>query len=163
MTTELLTLPVVRLMIDHGVRGLCLRPYPGHPLGCPNFGKGRRCPPYAPMVEDVFDLTEGRGMWLIVARYRIDEHVARMLGAHPGWSQRQASCCLYWQGALRKVLRADVRKFRERRPWLIAEETPEALGVNVTAMMKEAGLELEWPPRFWVAKVTLVGWRKREV
>ena len=40
---------------------------------------------------------------------------------------------------------------------LIATFCPEAMGVNVTQTLKEAGVELEWPPEKTVIKVAFVG------
>jgi hypothetical protein len=37
---------------------------------------------------------------------------------------------------------------------------PEAMGVNVTATMKNLGVELEWPPKNIVRKVAIIGVRK---
>jgi hypothetical protein len=32
---------------------------------------------------------------------------------------------------------------------------PEAMGVNVTATMKEIGIQLEWPPKRWAHQVAM--------
>ena len=39
---------------------------------------------------------------------------------------------------------------------------PEAMGVNVTATMKNIGVTLEWPPQEVVRKVAIIGVRKNE-
>jgi hypothetical protein len=78
---------------------------------------------------------------------------ARVLLKHPGWSQRQAECCLYWQGTARKRLGEIIDEFMV---WAsgdynpengVAFLVPEAHGLNVTATMKSIGIELEWPPK----------------
>jgi hypothetical protein len=40
---------------------------------------------------------------------------------------------------------------------LINTEAPEAMGVNVTETMKNAGVVLEWPPENIVIKVAFIG------
>ena len=49
---------IVRPVIDPDVRDLCPRSYPGHPHGCPNYGKRPSCPPQAPMLAETLDLTQ---------------------------------------------------------------------------------------------------------
>ena len=81
------------LVIDLKVRGLCGRPYPGHPKGCPNVNHKKGCPPSAPLLPDVFDLS--RPVWIIINRFDLGAHVERMRTLHPDWSTRQLTCCLY--------------------------------------------------------------------
>jgi len=76
---------------------------------------------------------------------------------HPGWSDRQAYCCLYWQPRARKQLRAKIEGFLRIHPGLKIITCPEAQGVNVTATMKLIGIELEWPPREIAYQVVVAG------
>jgi hypothetical protein len=85
---------------------------------------------------------------------------------HPGWSDRQVECCLYWQGTVRKFLREKAQKFlhsyAQANPKFVDRgirytEGPEAMGVNVTATMHNIGVELEWPPKIIVRKIFLLG------
>ncbi len=143
---------------DGNVRGLCVRRYPGHPHGCPNFGKRASCPPQAPLLADTLDLT--RPVWLIYNAFPIGEHAARMRTAHPGWSDRQVYCCRYWQGTARKQLLMRIADFRLSG---LSDEAmrvlrcPEACGCNVTATMATVGIRLEWPPREVAYQVALAG------
>lgn len=132
-------------VIDYAMRARCGLPYPNHPKGCPNLNDPNHpwCPPRAPRIEHAFDLS--RPIWAIWNAHPFGEHVARMRALHPDWSQRQVECCLYWQGTARKQLRERVNVFLRHHPGLVAY-SPEALGVNVTATMRQLGIELEWPP-----------------
>jgi hypothetical protein len=149
----------VQPVLDMSVRGLCSRPYPGHPHGCPNFMRAERCPPKAPTLPDVFDMSSP--FFAVYSRFPLGEHVRMMTLKHPDWSPRQISCVLYWQGSARKNLRHEITRFRVIHPlldWLI-ETTPEAYGVNVTETMRAAGVELPWPPREFAYHVALAGVR----
>ncbi len=150
-------------VIDSSVRGLCRRPYPNHPSGCPNWNKKERCPPKALALGDIIDLRNT--VFVIYNKFDFGEHVRRMLCTPTKKgprTQRQAECCLYWQGTARKQLRQVVRGFlrwsRPARPVVVS--TPEACGVNITATMKHIGIELEWPPKQWAYQVMLAGTAK---
>jgi hypothetical protein len=150
----------VRPVINNSVRCLCARPYEGHPRGCPNFGHRKRCPPEASLLALAFDLS--LPFAVIWSAYDLGAHVRRMADAHPRWSRRQLACCLYWQGTARRKLRDEVAKLREEHPcdWLV-EETPEAMGCDVTATMFLVGVELPWPPVDTVYHVALAGFARR--
>jgi len=137
---------------------LCRRVYPGHPRGCPNYGIKPGCPPTAPMYDSVYNLRDlERPVIAIINWFDLTQHVARMRERHPDWSERQLYCCLYWQKGARRDLKREVDEFLETRPAYRAEFTPEAMGVNVTATLKAAGIVLEWPPRKRAAQVALAG------
>jgi hypothetical protein len=142
-------------VVDPSVRGLCRRPYPGHPAGCPNHGRVDRCPPRAPLLRDLLDLS--LPTWVVWVTFDLGSHVARMRVSHPGWSERQLRCCLYWQGTARRELRGELARFAVECPGLEGTWCPEALGVDVTATMRKVGVELEWPPRGSATLVALVG------
>ena len=148
-------LPVLPVF-DKSVRGLCVCCYEGHPKGCPNFNHADRCPPKAPMLPEVFDMSGP--FFAIYSRFPLGEHVEAMRQAHPNWSYRQLSCVLYWQGTARKKLKAEITAFKVANPgkWLI-ETTPEAFGLNVTETMKRIGIDLPWPAREFVYHVALAG------
>ncbi len=46
-------------VIDYSVRRLCVKPYPNHKKGCPNFNKKEGCPPTADFFDKVYDLIDG--------------------------------------------------------------------------------------------------------
>ena len=144
-------------VIDYSVRSLCERPYEGHPRGCPNYNHSPRCPPLAPRLHEVYDMSGP--FWVIYVIFPLEEHVARMRAAHPDWSPRQLACILYWQGTARRRLRGEVERFRAAHPeaeWLV-ETTPEAMGCDVTATMRSVGVALAWPPKNVAYHVALAG------
>lgn len=153
------------VVIDTRVRGLCTRPYPNHPKGCPNFGKRATCPPKCPLLSDVYNLNAG--FWIVWVEFDFAAYCKKMRDKHPNWSQRQVECCLYWQGGVNKRLREAVNKVwadQVLRTGIGFHETycPEAMGVNVTETMRKLGVELEWPPQGVVRKVALIGRLKED-
>ena len=145
-----MTIHYVEPVIDLAVRKLCFKAYYNHPKGCPNFGKRGICPPQAPLINQFFDLN--KRIIAIVVHFNLGLHRKQMKARHPNWSKRQCECCLYWQGRLRKDLKQRIRH-NLNRPILfddgnlVATDCPEAMGVDVTATMKNVGIILEWPPR----------------
>mgnify|MGYP000962170430 CR=1 FL=1 len=136
-------------VIEPSVRGLCVRPYPLHPKGCPNFGKKIGCPPDAPIYRPVGPVAA------IFNIFPLACHVRWMRDRHPDWSDRQLRCVLYWQPAARKQLKAEIRKFlSDHRGWRIIA-CPEACGVNLTQTMAEVGIRLEWPPEEFAYQIVL--------
>lgn len=151
----------VKPVIDLSVRNLCYRPYPNHPKGCPNYGKRATCPPQALILSDVFDST--KSVMAVWVAFNLMLHREKMQAKHPKWTRRQLDCCLYWQGGVNKRLQREVQYNSTRyslfnnATQLISTFAPEAMGVNVTATMQNAGVVLEWPPDHTVIKVAFVG------
>ena len=150
---------VVVPVVDLTVRGLCPKPYPLHPKGCPNFNKKAGCPPQCLTIEKVLDLS--RPVWAVWNVFDFAGHVARMREKQPTWSERQLACCLYWQPKARGCLRAEIRKFIDEHCGLTIEACPEACGVNMTATMASIGVALEWPPKTVALQIVLAGSRKQ--
>ncbi len=148
-------LQLPKLVIEPRVRGMCRLPYPGHPKGCPNFNHKQGCPPACRLFAERFDLQQP--VFAIVNEFDLAAHVARMRASHPGWSQRQLECCLYWQPAARKDLAFKIRQFLFGHPGYTADTCPEAGGVNVTETLRQVGVELEWPPKRIVRQVAIAG------
>lgn len=154
---------IVVPVVDAKVRGLCPRPYPLHPKGCPNFNHKDGCPPQAPMIGEVLNLS--KPVWAIWNGFNFAGHVAKMREAHPDWSERQLACCLYWQPKARGMLRAEIRRFWEQvgdsqiGDLDVARTVtcPEACGVNLTATMMSIGTVLEWPPKTTAYQIVLAG------
>lgn len=145
-------------VIDYTVRGLCARPYPLHPKGCPNVGKSERCPPIAPFFDRVFDISSP--VYAVVTEFDLAAHVTRMQMKHPTWSDRQLRCVLYWQAGARKRLTNAVIAALKRYPgWYKYQATlcPEGMGVNVTETLAGVGIILEWPPEHIARQVALLG------
>jgi predicted metal-binding protein len=155
----------VQPVVDRSVRGLCGLAYPGHPKGCPNLQKRKeRCPPRAPFIEEILNLSQP-----VLAIYNVFDlgsymdarQAKRIETGHPCWTDRQLRNCLYWQGTARAALRKEIRQCLKANPNLLVVDTPEATGVNVTATMAAANVELEWPPKRTAVQVVLAGIPKR--
>lgn len=150
---------IVTPAIDLGMRSFCVYPYPNHPKGCPNHGKKATCPPRVGRFPYVY--SNRHDVWALWAEFDLGAHVRRMRKRHPLWTYRQLSCCLYWQGTVRKFLRESIAKWIEEskdlHPFLTATTCPEGMGVNVTATMHNIGTELEWPPKKITRLIYLAG------
>ena len=138
------------------VRGLCAKPYPGHPKGCPNFYKKRFiCPPQSKLLTEIYDFT--KPLYFIWNVFNIEEHMLKMKIKHPTWSDRQLFNVLYWQPQARKQLRQHIKDFSKQYPDLFVWYCPEGSGCDVTATMKQIGITLEWPPRKLAYQVAVAG------
>ena len=151
---------IVKPIIDVSMRGLCKREYPNHKRGCPNWDKKQGCPPKAPMIDKILNVNEP--VYAIYNKYPFGEHVRRMKDKHPDWTKRQAECCLYWQGTARKNLREKTSAFIWKHPHYSLISCSEGAGVNLTETMKNAGIELEWPPEEYTYQIVLVGLPAKE-
>lgn len=145
-------------VIDYAVRGLCVTKYPGHPKGCPNYGKKEGCPPGAQFYDQHYDLTQP--VYAIFNRFDIGAHIAKMRYYHPTWSDRQSRCCLYWQAGARNQLKKHIIAFCHNNPGYHITTCPEAMGVNVTATMEKAGIILEWPPEIFAYQIAFAAVKK---
>jgi hypothetical protein len=144
-----------KLVINIRAREWCRLPYPGHPAGCPNYGISEQCPPKVPIVSKVFDLSKPH--WFAVERFDLSAHSARMAAEHPGWSERQCRCCLYWQNGVRKGLRQKCEAFVAGRPGITFTLIPEAMGVNVFLTARKMDVRINRLAFPVVHKVALVG------
>jgi len=135
---------------DYGKRyqNLCRARYHNHPKGCPNYGKRPDCPP-CELVSERFDLS--KPMYVIYTEFPVGQFAERMRVNHPEWSDmpRQWYNCIRWQGSARKDHDTDIRSFKfsmllKKNRDVVVDKNPEALGVNVTEIMKQVGIDLEW-------------------
>lgn len=143
-------------------RSLCVKAYPGHKKGCPNYGKLDLCPPNVGMIEQIYDLT--KDIYCIYIAFDLASHVKKMKQKHPNWNDRQLRNLLYWQGTAKKMLREEVKKFLSEYESLGYKviSSPEAMGVDVTKTLKQIGIILEWSPVNKVYKVTFAGVPKND-
>lgn len=139
------------LVIDERAREWCMLPYPGHPHGCPNYGKSVECPPKVGRVAEAFDLSKSH--WFIVVAFNLGAHARKMKLAHPQWTARQTRNCLYWQNGVRKKLRSACQELAGQTYTLI----PEAMGVDVFRTLEKHGITLLRNPQETVYKVGLCG------
>jgi len=137
---------VENIVFGKKYQNLCRTPYHNHPKGCPNYGKRPDCPPCA-RIDKVFDLS--KPIYVIYTEYPVGQFAERMRVNHPEWvhTPRQWYNCIRWQGTARKQHKNDIRSFKwamRKIPDLHVDSNPEALGVNVTELMKQVGIDLEW-------------------
>jgi len=151
MVIHVVNLP--QIIIDAKVRGYCTLPYPGHPRGCPMFGRRPECPPEAPMFDEYFDMTQR--FRAVVCEFDLAGHAARIKAKHPHWTQRQCCNPLYWQGSVRSQLKKTCESIRVTDE--IYTLIPEAMGVDVIATMKPVGIDIVFPAYDPVRKVAIVG------
>ena len=147
----------VNPVLSWQVRSLCLRPYPRHPHGCPNYDQRASCPPQASWYADVYDMDAP--VYAVVSEFGLGSHMVRMRVSHPDWSLAQLRCVLYLQGTARKALRRKIEWALAGRGMqgYTAETCPEAMGVDVGATLAQVGITLEWPPGHIVRQVALLG------
>ena len=158
-------MPFIEVMpiVDPRMRGLCRKEYPNHKKGCPNWNKKAGCPPGIPLINEVIDLT--KPVYAIYNVFDLAGHINKMKLAHPQWTWRQLVNCLYWQPKARKRLKYQINVALHNivtnnyDPRLMLIGNPEAHGVNLTETMKNAGIELEWPPKTKTYQIVLAGSR----
>jgi hypothetical protein len=149
-----------KLIIDYRAREWCKLPYPGHdgkrgrPLGCPNYGKKKGCPPEAPLIENYAD--RGTSIFFMVTSFDLGKHMDRMKIIHPEWSDRQARCCLYWQAGVRKELESETKRVIKSGFGSIYTLCPEAMGVSVILTLLKLGIAIKVHPEKIVYKVSLI-------
>ena len=146
-----------KLIIDDKVREWCILSYPDHPKGCPNYGKKKVCPPFAPYVRDYFNFDNY--LVFVVVKFDIGFHISKMRVKHPNWTERQCRNLLYWQSTVMKELR---RVVEEEYPNCKVTYIPEAMGVNVFETCRNLGIPIERNPVYYVHKIALVERVKRQ-
>lgn len=149
-------------VVERSVRGICVKPYHGHPKGCPNFGKCDRCPPNVPFWRNVYGVDHQA--YAVVNCHSIGAHIVKQRRKYPEWSEYQVRNCLHWQPRARAHLdKMIAHALKDSRCiGYQAEKTPEAMGINVTQTMKEAGVDLEWPPVNHARQVALLAKPRKE-
>ena len=141
-------------LIFKQAHALCVKQYPGHKHGCPNFNHKVGCPPNTP---NLYDLIEQEPVIAIINEFDLGVHVQRRRNHHPNLTDRQARCLLYWQGTARVQLRKQISGYLKEHSDHVVTTCPEALGVDVTITLANAGIILEWPPIQIVRQVALAG------
>lgn len=136
---------------------MCLRRGGSFRAGCPNYGKKKGCPPRE-LISDVLDLD--KPAYLILTEINLEERVKPIREAHLDWSDKAVYNPRYWQPAARKEHEKTITEFLENYENQYIERNPEGAGVNVDAVCKKYGIELEWPPRKITRIVSIAGTRK---
>lgn len=133
--------PVKRLVLSRNTDIWCRLPYPGHPRGCPNYGKKSECPPRAERIGEYLDLQ--KPLFLVHSEFNVLAQAARMHKRHPKWTDRQCRNLLYWQATSRRQLHDRAARAAKLLGTDLFTVTPEAMGVNVFATTRLAGLKLD--------------------
>lgn len=151
---------VKRLVTSHKAGDWCQLPYPGHKRGCPKYDNDDGCPPRVTGVRYCFDVS--RPLYLVHSEYDLKGRAGDLQAIHPGWSERQCRCVLYWQSQSRKQLRDRVWMARFATGACVHTLCPEGMGVNVYVTARLAGLRLERIRGLSTCRhVALLGWLPR--
>lgn len=133
------------LIIDYTMREYCTLPYPGHPEGCPHFGKRKECPPHAPLIEHFMDLSKPHYFLLIKGIHAPERSTEREEG-------------VTWELSAESMLCTHVKKFQESYPGTVFTLHPSAVGVDVFKTAKNIGIPLESHPEKTFHKIALIGY-----
>jgi len=174
---DLLTIKIVYIEKDSIVftpktHKWCTLPYIYHPKGCPNYNKNDLCPPNVRIMDE--KMKEYNFFYLIYGTFNIFQYRNYMLNIHPNWSERKASCVLYWQGAVKKILKEYIKRIYRINPekkfylfssgsgFIIKEfqqheiYSMEAAGINVFKTLKNNGISYEIKPINFIKLVNLL-------
>lgn len=147
-----------KLIITPRTRDWCTLKYPGHPKGCPMYGKRPECPPDAPLVEDWINLSKPH--WFVISEFDIKDHMRKMKNKHPNWTERQCRNPYYWQGSVRSKLRKECQLFCSNYEGTVSTLLPEAMGVYVFGSARKIGIEIRRIPMEIIYKIALIGYGK---
>lgn len=155
----------------------CQMPYPGHPKGCPNFGRSPTCPPQVGMrpdilvTYDIFILTYAIFDFKNYQQQRWEETQDN----REYWNENRIKCNLYWQSSVKKLMKKFIqRKFCSKsnikypkfgelfgagsgfwnRPSL------EAVGINVFSTLKKNNICYEIKPMTTITMVALICFKR---
>jgi hypothetical protein len=122
----------------------CTLPYPRYPHGCPNFGKKTECPPFAPYFLDVYEPL----VKIARLKFNFGEYLNFRRSVHPGWAETALKNSRHFQEHLDSELRKGIAGWKSEfaEDWVVVY-SPEAMSVNIHLTCKNAGIDLEWPPR----------------
>jgi hypothetical protein len=137
---------------EHKIQNLCCVPYYNHPKGCPNFGHKETCPggpTGLPLIDKVLNLD--KDVYIVYTSFDVGIFAERMRQNHPEWKDqpRQWYNCIRWQGTARHNLSEEMKKARQTHNLEIITNSPEAHGIDCSALMKEGAgiiLDWQWPP-----------------
>lgn len=147
-------IPSIDIISDIRSRDWCKLPYPNHPHGCPNYDKRIGCPPQVSLFNEVITSP----YTLVGIKFNLEKWINRMKDKHPNWSDKQARCCLYWQGKVRKVLREKCKEIVKDEEMILYK--PEAMGIHVFRTCASIGIKLEKNPTKYVWKIAIIGRKK---
>ena len=133
-----------------GFNTWCRLPYPDHPLGCPNFGKKKGCPPNVDYFLDVVE-PEVKIAYLY---FNFEEYLNWRRSNHPDWTERALRNPRHFQRHLDAVLRKNIKALEISD--FIPVYNPEAMGVNLHKTCSSVGINLQWPPKDRMYRIALL-------
>lgn len=148
---------------------LCQLPYPGHPKGCPNYGRSENwyenrpgCPPNAQRIDERYNLQCDN--FFVVCIFDLKSQKDKMKLLHPQWTERQCANLLYWQNGVRKELEKqcecfEIKLFLEGEGEYEYKLIPEAMGLNVFKTAEYHGIPIQRNPQNIVYKIAFMGKR----
>ena len=147
------------LIRDPSIIKWCRYPYKptGKYKGCPNsLGPGESC-----QTEYIDDIATGP-WWFVAAVCDFAKYRKEVKRLHPGWSERQLRNPLYWQGNIRKRLRAHTLRVMKdiSGKGFFYTQVPEGYGVNVIETLENLGYDIPRYPEETVWKVNLIAKKK---
>lgn len=148
------------VIFSEKTREWCKLPYPGHPRGCPNYGKNEKCPPRSKIRTDILERHES--FILAYATFDVTGYVTRMKLVHPDWSDRQLRNSRYWQGSLKKMLLDFIRTNFDYKEILGAgsgfmnSQSMESAGIDVFATLNRNGITFDRTARKFIIMVSLL-------
>ncbi|MBQ6285549.1 MAG: hypothetical protein IJK67_04495 [Bacilli bacterium] len=135
-------------------RSMCIRPYPGHKDGCPNYGKLPTCPPDIPsMYDQIFDTSN---VYAVVTKFNLKEYFDKRRANRPDLPEGQITNIRNWQPIAIKENDYAICEFYKENPNLsdyVSTRLLECMGVHVIDTMKEVGIELKFPVKDYAYRV----------
>ena len=137
------------LEIDYTVRDYCTLPFPGHPEGCPNFGKKKECPPSAPLVKDFIDLSKPHYFMVADCDFSAGTEKPKNRSEDTTWN---------WNEYVEPILCERIKEFQKEHPGTVFTMHPSAVGVDVFKTAQNVGILLEFSPDESFCKIALIGY-----
>jgi predicted metal-binding protein len=134
------------MVIDHGVREKCALPYPGHPEGCPQYGKSEECPPLAPLVEDFIDLTKSH--YFIIAEFTDISEDYQYIDQKESLQEKRRN----------RLLQDIMNRLQQVFPGTRYTVRPSALGIDVHDTVKALDIFMDPHPKKSQKRVVLLGY-----
>ncbi len=140
------------LIYNKKIQELCKSKYPGHKEGCPNYGKLANCPPKAPLIDKI--INPNLKCKFLGVEFDLASHREKLRKKHADWSEARLGCVLYWQNKVNKELSEIIKNYLKQNKNFVAIKKPEAYGVNITRMLYNKGIFLDWK---WPLKIIIKG------
>lgn len=153
------------IIFSEKIREFCLKPYPGHKKGCPNYNKNPLCPPLAPYRKDI--LKKHSKFILVWATFDFATYKEEMKEIHLDWSAKQISCVLYWQGSLKKLIKNYISELQYDELFgcgsgFLNSQSIESAGINVFSTLKLNNIYYEIKPVHNIVLVALLCMKKKK-